>query len=150
MTALVTMSRKEIDRAGVVARIAERRLTQVHGAEMLGLSVRQMRRLCRLYEAQGAAGLVSRRRGKPSNRKHADAFRESALALVREHYADFGPTLAQEKLLERHGLSVSVTTLRRWMAEDGLWVPRKLRDRRAYPATEATPLPRRARSDRRL
>ena len=47
MTALVTMSRGELDRAGVVARVAEGRLTQAHAAELLRLSVRQVRRLCR-------------------------------------------------------------------------------------------------------
>ena len=132
MTALVTMSRKEIDRASVFARIAEGRLTQVHAAEMLGLSIRQVRRLCRRYEAGGASSLASKRRGRPSNRRLPDNVREAVLALVRARYADFGPTLAQEKLFELHGIDVSVSTLRRWMTEDGLWVPRKLRDRRVH------------------
>jgi hypothetical protein len=54
-----------------------------------------------------------------------------ALELVRAHNADFGPTLAHEKLVERHGLQLSLTTLRRWMAEAGLWKTRRQRDRRA-------------------
>jgi hypothetical protein len=40
-----------------------------------------------------------------------------------DHYSDFGPTLAAEKLRERHDISVSVETLRKWMTADGLWVP---------------------------
>jgi len=51
------------------------------------------------------------------------------LQLVRDRYADFGPTLAAEKLLEIHGLPVGVETLRQWMVADGLWLRR--RDRRA-------------------
>ncbi len=132
MTALVTMSRRELDRAGVLARVAEGRLTQKRAADLLGLSVRQMRRLCRAYSDEGPAGLASRRRGRPSNRRLPDAVREEAIALIRARYADFGPTLALEKLVEQHGFEVSVTTLRSWMIEAELWTPRKLRDRRVH------------------
>ena len=69
MTALVTMSPKEIDRASVLAQVTEGRLTQVHPAEILGLSVRPVRRLCRRYEAHGVSGLASKQRGRPSNRR---------------------------------------------------------------------------------
>jgi hypothetical protein len=68
---------------------------------------------------------VSRRRGRPSNRRYPDAVREAALAAVRERYADFGPTLAAEKLAEVHDLKLGRETVRRWMAEAGLWLPRK-------------------------
>jgi len=44
--------------------------------------------------------------------------------LVRARYRDFGPTLAREKLFEEHGLVVSTETLRGWMTNAGLWVPR--------------------------
>ncbi len=51
--------------------------------------------------------------------------REAALAAIRERYADFGPTLAAEKLAEVHDLRLGRETVRRWMAGAGLWVPRK-------------------------
>ena len=132
MTALVTMSRRELDRAGVLARITEGRLTQVRGAELMALSVRQVRRLCRVYADEGPSALASKHRGRPSNRRLADAVQERALELVRSRYADFGPTFAREKLVEQHGFEVSVTTVRQWMVEAGLWTPRKLRDRRVH------------------
>lgn len=50
-----------------------------------------------------------------------------ALSLVRERYADFGPTFAAEKLAAYHGCSVSHETLRGWMIADGLWVDRRHR-----------------------
>ena len=53
--------------------------------------------------------------------RHGETFHRTVLALMREHYADFGPTLAAEKLAARHGLRVGVETLRRWMMADGLW-----------------------------
>lgn len=132
MTALVTMSRRELDRASVLAQLAEGRVSQMQAAELLGLGVRQVRRLSRAYAADGAAALASKRRGRRSNRALADDVREAALALVRADYADFGPTLAHEKLVELHGFAMSVTTLRQWMVGAGLWTPRRLRDRRVH------------------
>ena len=49
------------------------------------------------------------------------------MSLVRDRYADFGPTLAAEKLAECHGLTVSRETLRKWMQDAGLWLSRKQR-----------------------
>ena len=127
-----TMSAKELDRLEVLGRVIERRLTQRQAAEQLGLSLRQVERLCRALRVGGAGGLVSRKRGRPSNRKLPEAVREHALGLVRARYADFGPTLACEKLTEQHGVGVSRETLRRWMIDAGLWVPRSQRPRRAH------------------
>jgi hypothetical protein len=61
------------------------------------------------------------------NHRRPEAFRDHILAIVRERYADFGPTLAREKLLERHGLVVPCETLRGWMKEAGIWLPRAAR-----------------------
>lgn len=108
----VTMSVRELDRLEVGGRVAEQRLTQRQAAEQLGLSERQVRRLCRALGAQGANGLVSRKRGRPSNRKLPAAVRDEALALVRTRYADFGPTLAGEKLATHHDVVVCTETLR--------------------------------------
>jgi transposase len=128
----LTMSAKELDRLEIISRVSERRLTQFQAAERLGLSLRQVERLCRAFRRDGASGLVSRQRGRPSNRKLAEALRERALDLVRGRYADFGPTLACEKLTEQDGFDISRETLRRWMIDAGLWIPRSQRPRRAH------------------
>jgi len=128
----LTMSAKELDRLEIISRVIERRLTQRKAAERLGLSVRQVERLCRAFRTDGATGLVSRKRGRPSNRKLAAVVRDRALDLAQGRYADFGPTLACEKLTEQHGFDLSRETLRRWMIDAGLWVPRSQRDRRAH------------------
>ena len=109
------MSAKELDRVEVIRRVAEARLSQVEAGELLGLTSRQVRRLCRAFEATGAGGLVSRQRGQPSNRKLSAELETRVLGLVREHYLDFGPLLAREKLVERHDLRVGRETLRKWM-----------------------------------
>ena len=128
----LTMSTKELDRLEIIGRVVERRLTQRKAAEQLGLSLRQVERLCRAYRSDGAAGLVSRKRDRRSNRKLAAALRERAVDLVRSRYADFGPTLACEKLTEQHGFDISRETLRRWMIDAALWLPRSQRQRRVH------------------
>jgi len=54
------------------------------------------------------------------------------MALVRERYADFGPTLACEKLWECHGIGLAKETVRRWMRDAGLWIPRAQRPPKIY------------------
>jgi hypothetical protein len=75
----------------------------------------------------GAASLVSKRRGRPSNNRLPEAYRNLALSLVLERYADFGPTLAAEKLAQLHGCTISRETLRGWMSAAGLWIDRRHR-----------------------
>ncbi len=129
----LTMSANERNRLEVLGRALEGRLTQHDAAQRLDLSLRQVERLCRALRDRGAAGLVSRKRGRPSNHKLPAAVRVRAVDLVRTHYADFGPTFACEKLREQHDLRVSVETLRQWMSEDGIWVSRAQRARRPQP-----------------
>ena len=102
MPGRLTLSMQELDRLQVMTRIAERRLTRRRAAELLRLSERQVRRLYDAFVTTGAASLASRRRGRPSGRRLPAATRDQAVALVRERYADFGPTFAHQKLTEEH------------------------------------------------
>jgi hypothetical protein len=129
----LTMSGKELNRLVVLGRVLERRLSQAQAAEQLGLGIRQVERLCRQLRIEGPGGLVSKKRGRVSNRKLADDLRRRALDLVASRYGDFGPTLAAEKLLEIHDLAVSVETLRGWMIDAELWVPRSQQRRVHQP-----------------
>ncbi len=75
----LTMSAKELDRLEVLRRVLERRLTQAQAAEQLGLGIRQIERLCQKLRVEGPRGLVSRKRGQPSNPKLPDDVRRRAL-----------------------------------------------------------------------
>jgi len=123
----IAMSHKELDRIGVIRKVADRELVQREAALQLGLSVRQVKRLVRVFRDQGAAGLVSGHRGRPGNNRIDASVRDQFIELVRRHYHDFGPTLAHEKLTELHGFGHSVETLRAWMIAEGLWQSRKQR-----------------------
>ena len=92
------MSDKEIRRLEVLSQLRDGVMSQRLAAEQLTLSARQVRRLQRANEAEGAAGIVSKRRGKPSNRRVEAAVKAEVLQHVQARYADFGPTLAVEYL----------------------------------------------------
>jgi transposase len=124
---LLTMSTRELSRVEVMGRLQEKRLTQKEAAKILGIGERQAKRLWKRFREKGASGLVSKRRGKPSNNQMAAETGQAALDLLHSRYADFGPTLACEKLVESHGLKLSVGSVRKIMIEEGLWKPKKAR-----------------------
>lgn len=126
------MSGREADRIAVVRKVVSKRLLQREAAIQLGLSVRQVKRLVRAYRDTGDAGLVSRRRGRRPNNALDAALRREVLGWVRKRYADFGPTLACEKLTEVHGYRLSVETLRQWMIAEGLWKAKSRRRARIH------------------
>src|ERR1041384_6090793 len=112
----IPMSQKERDVLKIMHGVLRGERTQEEAARLLDLSVRQVRRLQRKLEAQGDQALVHGLRGQPSNHRLDPAFKEAVLPAYRTQYADFGPTLACEKLAAR-GLEVGVETLRRWLLE---------------------------------
>ena len=127
MDKLITMSNKELTRLEVMQRMQEKRLAQKEAAHMLGLSIRHVRRLYRAYRERGAQGLVSQRRGKPSNNRLDPQVVQQTIDLIYDRYRDFGPTLAHEKLTEVHKLRLSRESVRRIMIEEGIWKPKKAR-----------------------
>jgi transposase len=130
---MVLMSKRELNRLDVLARLDSDKLTVAAAAAVMNLTPRQTYRLLSRYREGGAPSIANRRRGRPSNNRLPDAVRDHAVDLVRKLYPDFGPTLAAEKLAERHDLKVSRETLRNWMRQAGIWVTRVERKRIQQP-----------------
>jgi transposase-like protein len=134
----VTMSAKELRRVHVIRQVVDQQLTQVKAGALLGLTPRQVRRLVRRVEQEGDRGLVHRGRGKPSNRRIPEKKKAKALQLYAQRYGDFGPTLATEKLAERHGITLRDETLRLWLRARGVThFRRRKRPHRAWRARKA-------------
>ena len=133
------MSQKEVNRAHILDLLREDKINPRDAAKRIGVSTRHLRRLMRRYQSDGLDGLTSRKRGKASNRRLGDAVRARVVELIGTHYRDFGPTLANEKLAERHDIHLSVESARQLMIQAGHWKTRKggtvgahpLRERRA-------------------
>ena len=96
-------------------------------AAVLAVSERQAFRLLARYETDGGSGLIHKARGRTSNRSRNEGIRKYAVELVKTKYADFGPTLATEVLLDKHQIRIGKETLRRWMMAEGLWLSRTQR-----------------------
>ena len=123
------MSGKERLRLDAMRRVKRGELSVVAATELLGLSLRQARRVWKRFKAVGDAGLVHKLRGRASNRRLSEEVRERIVKLHQEHYADFGPTLACEKLAGEHALTISPNTLSGLLKTRGLWERRRRRDK---------------------
>lgn len=121
------MSKKEIDRYGIITRLIRNEINGTGAAELLRLSKRHIRRLKRNVKEKGAAGLIHANRGQPSNRRIPDEERERIKKLLHAHYVDFKPTFASEKLSELHHIQRDPKTIRNIMIMEGLWKPDKKR-----------------------
>ena len=126
---IIGMSVRELRRLPVVREALEGRFTQKRAAGLIGVSERQFRRMVRSVRENGDGGIVHGGRGRPSNRRFPEAVMERVLRLYRKEYDGFGPTLAAEKLLERDELEVSRETLRQWLLGAGLWEKRRKKRR---------------------
>jgi transposase len=109
----ITMRGKEATRPGILKALSAERITNQQAADALALSVRQVQRLARRYEDEGAAGRVHRGRGQPSPRRLADPVRAQILRLMATVYAGFNDVHLTEKLCEVDGLAISRATVRR-------------------------------------
>jgi transposase len=107
--ARVTVTMRELDRLKSIQAVVDGELKPMLAAERLGLTSRQVRRLAALYRQCGPVGLLSKRRNQRSNRRLSSKLEEQVVQILREHYADFGPTLAREKLEARHGIMACFT-----------------------------------------
>jgi len=114
---VLSMSRMEIDRVHVLQDLLAERIRTREAAQLI--------RFFDCSESVMLAAhrrLIPKKRGKPSSRSYAPIVRTEALALIKANHAGFGPTLAVEKLKERHACFASRETLRKWLTGDGLWI----------------------------
>jgi transposase len=133
------MSSKEIDRLEVMQKLDGKQMSQKEAARILQISTRQVKRLLQRYREYGAVGLISKQRGRKSNNQLSAETKKKALDALKSKYLGFGPTLAQEKLVENEHLQISTESVRQLMMAEGLWKARKaaksvthqLRERRA-------------------
>ena len=127
------MSIEEASRLSVMKQIDKKMLSVRKASEELGVSLRQARRIRRRYILHGEIGLISKHQGKISPNRADPRLKSEVLTILRrEEYTGFGPTFAQEKLRQRHGICLSDETLRKWMLESGLWEAKKRRVRKVY------------------
>lgn len=119
----VRLTVRDHQRFSVIEEILAGSRSQVSGAKAVGISIRWMKVLVKRVRQYGAAGLVHRNTGRPSNRKLKAKVREEACQLYRERYEDFNLNHFRQMLKEREGWKAlpSRETLRGILMEEGLW-----------------------------
>ena len=122
---MLMVQQKDLKRLHIVKKILEKGIRQVEAAEILGLSLRQVRRIVKRVRGEGDQGIIHKSRGRASTRRIPQDQRDKIIGLYRSQYWDFGPTLASEKLEERDHLRVSDETLRGWLLASGDWQKRR-------------------------
>lgn len=132
----IAMSNQEINQVDVFEKLVRREIKQMRAAQVLGLSVRQVKRKLHGYRLHGAKALVHKGRGKVGNRKKPQQQLNEAMDIIREKYWDFGPTLAHEKLVENHNCKLSLTTIRNEMIVEQIWKPSKRRRAQVHQLRE--------------
>lgn len=127
---IIAMTQEELKRLYVVRKAIDRSITQREASQVIGVTLRQAQRITSRVRVEGDRGIINRSRGRSSNRALPDAVKDKALALFKDKYRDFGPTLASEKLFERDKIKVNDETLRLWLIERG--IPYRKRKKRPH------------------
>lgn len=121
----ITMNIRDTRRIAVLDKLKEKSMKQGKAAELLGVTVRQVRRLLSRYKRDGSAGVIHKLRGLPGNHHAEEKILDSALDTIRLKYFDFSVTLAHEKLVTHHAFPYSRETLRLAMITTGMWNPKR-------------------------
>jgi transposase len=139
MSETLSLSPKEVRRLQAMQSLKDGSVTQAQAAAVLGTSERQVRRLYRRFREQGPSGVVSGHRGKRAANRLDSTIEERAVELIRARYPDFGPSFANQKLRELHGITISTESLRRLMIGAQLWKPKRGKAPRSHPSRNRRP-----------
>lgn len=134
---IIPMTPRSLTRYSIISKLIEGAINGTEAAKQLSLSLRHIKRLKKAVREKGAQALIHGNKGKPSNRRTDPSIEEKALRFLKSRYHDFHPTLAAEKLKERHGIVLSVEKVRTLMILGKLWKPKLRRKNKQYRAWRA-------------
>lgn len=136
---IIIMRMDELRRLGVIQQAIEGNITEEEAANILDISVRQVRRLKKKVREEGVIGLAHKNRGKESNRAIEEKRKQKIIKICQSKYEGFGPTLASEKLFEIEKEEVNAETLRLWFIDEGIeYKKRKTKKHRAWRERRAS------------
>lgn len=109
----------------IFEKLKRKEMTIAAAAAALGVSTRQVVRKLKVFRQEGPKGLIHKNFGKPSPKKLETRKKNRIVKIIKEKYADFGPTFASEKLAEEHNINMHPEVLRRLMISEDLWQKRR-------------------------
>lgn len=119
----IRMTAREQRRAQLLARVIAGELKLWEAAVVLGMSVRQVRRLKGALLRQGPAGLAHANRGRASPRRLSPTLRQHVIDLYLGRYRGLNHQHFCELLDQREHLRLSVASVRRILKAAGLGSP---------------------------
>jgi transposase len=123
----VSLSAKEQQRVMVLNQVQRGELTGSQAAELMSLSLRQVRRLLAGYRSEGVAALAHGNRGRGSAHAIPEETRKRVVALAQHPYGGLNHYHLQELLAEREGLALSRSSVWRILTASGIASPRRRR-----------------------
>lgn len=106
---------EDITRYSIVRALMDQKMTNKEGAESLGISTRQMKRIKKKVQTEGPSGIIHGNRGRNSPRAFPDAFRDRVISLAQTKYFDFNFSHLSEKLKEKEDIQINRETIRQWL-----------------------------------
>ena len=123
----VTLNAREQQRAMVLNRVERGGLTGAEAAELVGVSLRQVRRLLAAYREEGVAALAHGNRGRPSVHRLPEDTKKRVVTLAQCPYSGLNHYHLQELLAEREGVVLSRSSVWRILTGAGIPSPRRHR-----------------------
>jgi DNA-binding transcriptional ArsR family regulator len=130
------MSQRELHRLHIVRLTMEGRESVERGAKLLGISVRQIKRLRRKMKERGVEGLLHGNRGKRPWNKTVSVKVTQVLELARGRYQGLNDSHLTEKLKEKEKITVSRPVVRTILRQAGIAAVRKRGVKRHYKRRE--------------
>lgn len=131
MTRTTPLTNQELGRLEIIQRLIRGQINGTQAAEMTGLTTRQIRRIKAKVVKGGSKAIAHGNRGQDSHNKTSLDEHELIVELITEHYADFGPTFAAEKLAQLHNICRDPNTIKRIMIQEQMWTPRRKKGKSA-------------------
>lgn len=117
----VMMSLREFYRMELIETVISGELGLAEAASSMEITPRHCRRLIAQYIQAGPVGLVSQRRGKPSNHRLPEALKARIIHFLKTECQNVGPTQARRMLVTSQSVNISIETVRQLMVAEKLW-----------------------------
>lgn len=121
------MSHAQWRKLDILDRIERGELTLRQGAQLVGLSRRQVQRLRKRVRLSGPSALAHGNTGRTPAHKTSELIRARIVELARGKYAGFNDQHFTEKLFSEEGIEIGRQTVRRILRAAGIGTPRTRR-----------------------
>jgi transposase len=139
MEGMVTLSSKEQNRLGVIGKLEQGELVGRQASALLGISLRQMRRLLAGYRKKGLLALAHGNRGRTPANATSASLKDRVISLANGRYIGFNQQHFTEMLAEQEGIFLSRSSVRSILLKSGIKSPKVRRPPRHRSRRERYP-----------